>query len=414
MTNRRVVITGLGVVAPNGTGVDHFWQANIDGKSGIDLITTFDTSRYKSKIAGQVKDFKPLDYIPPEVVKRTDRFVHLGLTSSVMAIADSKIDLDKEDKTRIGVVFGSGLGGILFHEEQILAGYEKGTHRLNPLCVPKITPNAVASQIAIRFGLLGVNITISNACASGTNAIGEALNKIQNNKADIIVAGGCEAPLTEFTFGAYDAMMVLSKRNDAPQAASSPFDKRRDGFVLAEGGATLILEELGHALKRNATIYAELTGYATNSGAHHMVIPKPDAEDVARVMAQTVEDAGLKPEQIDYINAHGTSTDQNDKAETKAIKYVFKDYAYKLPISSTKSMIGHSIGAAGAIEAVVSCLTIKHQIIPPTINYAEKDPDCDLDYVPNKARKTKIQNVLSNSFGFGSNNACLTFGRYNG
>jgi len=414
MNKRRVVITGLGVVAPNGIGKDAFWQANIQGQSGVELLKGFDVARYNSKIAAQVKDFRPLDYLPEEIAKRTDRFVHLGLVSAKMAVDDSKLKLDQENRTRIGVIFGSGLGGVLFHEEQILAGYEKGTHRLNPLCVPRITPNAVASQIAIHFNVLGPNMVISNACASGTNAVGEAYSKIQDDKADMIITGGCEAPVTEFTFGAYDAMRILSKCNDAPLKASRPFDKERDGFVLGEGGAGLVLEELEHALKRNAHIYAELKGYACNSGAYHMVMPKPDAEDVIRVMANCIKDAGLKPQDLDYINAHGTATQLNDKIETQAIKEVFTEYARKIPISSTKSMIGHSIGASGAIEALVCCLTLENQIIPPTINYQNPDPDCNLDYVPNQARKVKIQNVLSNSFGFGSNNACLIFGRYDG
>jgi 3-oxoacyl-[acyl-carrier-protein] synthase II len=411
--DRRVVITGLGVVAPNGIGKEEFWEANLEGKSGVDLIEDFDVSLFNSKIAAQIKKIDPLDFVPKEVAKRVDRFVHLGLSSCKLALDDSKLNLNKEDKTKIGILIGSGLGGVIFHEEQILAGYEKGAHRLNPLCVPRITPNAVASHIAIQYNLLGPNIVISTACSSGTIAIGEATRKIQNNDIDICIAGGTEAPLTQFTFGAYCALKVLSKKNSSPQEASRPFDKKRDGFVLGEGSAILVLEELNHAKKRGAHIYAEIIGYSCNSGAYHMVMPEPTGKDIVKTIIDSLKDAQIKPTEIDYINAHGTSTLQNDRIETKAIKEVFGNYAYKIPISSTKSMIGHTIGAAGAIEAVVCCLTIENQIIPPTINYNYPDPECDLDYVPNKPREAKIKTILSNSFGFGSNNACLIISGYN-
>ena len=411
---RRVVITGLGVVASNGIGKDEFWKANLEGKSGVDLIKDFDVSLFDSKIAGQVKNFNPTDFIPKEVAKRVDRFVHLGLASCKLALDDSRLKLNKEDRTRIGVIIGSGLGGVLFHEEQILAGYEKGLHRLNPLCVPRITPNAVASHIAIQYNFLCPNMVISTACSSGTIAIGEATRKIQNDEADICVTGGAEAPLTQFTFGAYDALRVLSQRNSSPQEASRPFDEKRDGFVLGEGGACLVLEELNHAKKRGAHVYAEIRGFSCNSGAYHMVMPDSSGKDIIKVMIDSLRDANIKPSGIDYINAHGTSTKVNDRIETRAIKEVFSDRAYKIPISSTKSMVGHTIGAAGAIETVVSCLAIKNQIAPPTINYKHKDPECDLDYVPCQSRKAKINTVLSNSFGFGSNNACLILRGYNG
>jgi len=414
MKKRRVVITALGVVSSIGLGKDAFWKANLEGKSGVDLIKDFDASLFNSQIASQLKDFNPSDYIPEEIVRRSDRFAHLGLASAKMALDDSGLDLAVEDRERIGVIFGSGLGGAMFHEEQILKGYDKGAHRLSPLSVPRITPNAVSSQIAIYFKLLGTNMVISNACASGTNAIGEACRKIQNQEIDLVFSGGAEAPLTEFTFGAYDAMRALSKRNDSPKEASRPFDKTRDGFVMAEGAATLILEELEHALRRGAHIYAEILGYASNSGAYHMVIPEPTGSDVSKVMADVLKDARIKPRGIQYINAHGTSTLLNDRVETKAIKEVFGKYAYKIPISSTKSMIGHSIGAAGAIEAVACCLALENQIAPPTINYKIPDPECDLDYVPLEARQVKLDTVLSNSFGFGSNNACLVLSRYKG
>ncbi len=412
--NRRVVITALGVVSSIGLGKAGFWKASLEGKSGVDLIKDFDTSLYGSKIAGQIKNFNPEEYLSREVSKRTDRFVHLGLACVKMALEDSGLDLDKEDRNRIGVIFGSGLGGVLFHEEQILRGYEKGTHRLSPFSVPRITPNAVSSQIAIYFNLLGTNMVIANACASGTNAIGEAYRKIKNKEAEMIFTGGAEAPLTEFTFGAYDAMRVLSKRNAAPQEASRPFDRDRDGFVLAEGAAALVLEELNHAVNRGAHIYSEVIGYVSNSGAYHMAIPQPEGLDVGRAMSDVLKDARIKPKDINYINAHGTSTTLNDKVETKAIKDVFSKYAYKIPVSSTKSMLGHSIGAAGAIEAAACCLAIENQIIPSTINYKNRDPECDLDYVPGEPRQARVNTVLSNSFGFGSNNACLIFRKYNG
>ena len=414
MSKRRVVITGLGVVAPNGIGKEEFWLSNVEGRSGVDKITRFDVSDLESKIGGEIKNFDPVKYMPLEIVKRADRFVHLGLASAKMALEDSRFEADNEDKTRTGVIIGSGLGGILFHEEQMRVAYERGVDRLHPLCVPRITPNAVSSHIAIQFGFLGPNLVISTACASGTHAVGEAFRKIQHGEIDACLTGGVDASLTQFTFGAYCALRVLSKRNDAPREASRPFDKERDGFVLGEGAGMLVLEELSHALKRNAPIYAEIIGYAAASGAHHMVIPQPQGEDAAATMSLALKDANLNPQDIDYINAHGTSTHANDKAETQAIKKVFNAHAYKIPISSTKSMIGHTIGAAGAIEALVSSLVIQNDIIPPTINYTHKDPECDLDYVPNQARKAKVSRVLSNSFGFGSSNACLILTKMEG
>ena len=409
---KRVVVTGLGVVAPNGTGKDDFWQANLSGKSGISKIKDFDTSKVQCKIAGSITGFNPAGYIDPLLVRKTDRFVHLGLAAAKMALTDSRLNLEKENSKKIGTIIGSGLGGALFHEEQIEVACRRGLGKLNPLCVPKITPNAVSGNISIEFGLKGPNLAIATACASGTNAIGETFRKIQSGDIDIAFTGGAEAPLTQFNFGAYCALRVLSKRNDSPEEASRPFDKDRDGFVISEGAAIVILESLDHALARNAHIYAEIAGYATNSGAYHMAVPLEDGSDAADVMQFAIDDAGLGLNEVDYINAHGTSTQPNDKVETKAIKTVFGEHAYKVPVSSTKSMIGHSIGAAGAIEAVVCCLVIENGVIPPTVNYKTKDPECDLDYVPNSARKAKITAVLSNSFGFGSTNACLVMKKY--
>lgn len=408
----RVVVTGLGVVAPNGIGKDEFWKANLEGKSGVTKITSLDTTNLESKIYAKVKGLEHLDYIAKEEARKVDRFVHLGLAAAKTGLDDSGLNLKKTDLDRFGVIIGSGLGGALFHEEQILAGYEKGLHRLNARSVPRISPNAVASHIAIQYGLLGVNMVISNACASGTYAIGEALRHIQSGDIDLCIAGGAEAPLTEFTFGAYCVLKVLSRRNDSPEEASRPFDKERDGFVLAEGAAVLILEELKHALKRDARIYAEIIGYGANSGAYHIVMPEPTGADAAKAMQAALRDAKAQPKDIDYINAHGTSTSLNDKAETLAIKKVFGEYAGYVPISSTKSMIGHSIGAAGAIEALVCALAVKNNLIPPTINYQYPDPECDLDYVPNNARQVKVNMALSNSFGFGNCNACLVLKKF--
>lgn len=414
MSGRRIVITGLGVVAPNGIGKEEFWKANIEGRSGVDKITSFDVTCLESKIYARVKDFEHLNYMPKEEARKIDRFVHLGLASAKTALDDSRLDLEKEDRDRIGVIIGSGLGGALFHEEQMMVAYDKGAHRLNARSVPRISPNAVASHIAIQYGLKGPNMVISNACASGTYAIGEAFRLIQSSDMDLCFSGGAEAPLTEFTFGAYSVLRVLSKRNDSPQEASRPFDKERDGFVLGEGSAVLILEELTHALKRKAHIYAEIIGYGSNSGAYHIVMPEPEGRDAAKTMRKALQDALVRAEDVDYINAHGTSTTLNDKAETRAIKEVFSGYAYKIPVSSTKSMIGHTIGAAGAIEALVCALAIENNLIPPTINYKYPDPDCDLDYVPNQARQVKVDIAMSNSFGFGNCNACLILKRYAG
>jgi len=413
MNKRRVVVTGLGVVAANGIGATRFWESNISGRSGIDKITCFDASYYLSRVAAEVRDFDPWLYMPDKVAKRVDRFVHFGLASAKMALDDSGLDLGSENPERIGVIIGSGLGGVLFHEAQIMEAYEKDSHHLNPSCVPRITPNAVAAHIAIQYGLLGPNFVISTACASGNHGIGEAYRKIQYGEADLVVSGGVEAPLTEFTFGAYCALRgVLSKWNDPPHEASRPFDRDRDGFVMGEGGAVLILEELDHARNRGAHIYAEMVGYGLTSGAYHIAMPLPTGEDAARTMTLALSEAHEPPDRVDYINSHGTGTIANDAAETKAIKRVFGDAAYRIPVSSTKSMIGHSIGAAGAMEGVICCLAIEHQIIPPTINLIHPDPECDLDYVPKEARDAKIDLVLSNSFGFGSVNACLLFKKF--
>ncbi len=408
-TKRRVVITGLGVIASNGIGKDEFWEANVKGKSGVNKIEGFDTAGYSSKIAGQVLSFNPLKYMPESVAKRADRYAQLGLAAAKMAVEDSKLNLEEENKYKIGVCVGTGLGGLLYHEEQIAKIMKGGPGKAHPLGVPKTSPNAVPGHIAIELGLKGINLAISTACASSTNAIGQAFDIIRLKRADVVIAGGTEAPVTSFTFAAYDSLKVLSSsRNDNPHEASRPFDLDRDGFVLGEGAGMVILEELEHAQKRNAYIYAEIIGYGSTSGAYHMVMPDPSGDDAARVMRLAIEEANINPEDIDYINAHGTSTKVNDRVETQAIKAIFGKYAYQVPISSTKSMIGHLIGAAGGVELIATLLAMQNNIIPPTINYVTKDPECDLDYVPNEPRKVKKLNIaMSNSFGFGSNNAAV-------
>jgi 3-oxoacyl-[acyl-carrier-protein] synthase II len=406
---KRVFVTGLGVVSPNGIGKESFWEANVRGVSGVDRVEGLDVSGLQTRIAAQVKGFNPVDHMPVSVAKRADRFAHFGIAAAGLAIEDSGMDLGAVDRERAGVVVGSGLGGTLFHEEEMIRAMRAGSHKLAPISVPKITPNAVAAHIAIAFGLLGPNYVVSTACASGSHAVGEASRKIRHGEADVMITGGTEAPLTEYTFAAFYALRTLSRSERPPQEASRPFDLGRDGFVLGEGGAALVLEESEHARKRGAPVYGEIAGYGITSGAYHMVMPVTDGEDAARSMALALKDADMDPEAVDYINAHGTSTRANDIAETRAIKKVFGDRAHRVPVSSTKSMIGHTIGAAGAFEAVVSCLALQRRVIPPTINYEEPDPECDLDYVPNEAREGKVGAVLSNSFGFGSVNASLVF-----
>jgi len=409
---RRVVITGIGIVSPIGVGKDEFWESNVKGVSGITRIKKIDTSQLETKIAGEVKNFDPSLYIDKSKIRILDRFARLGVSSSKMALDDSALELVKINPEKIGVCVGSGLGGVLFHEEQMMDMNESGLKKANPLGVVKVMPNAINSHISVELGLKGPNLTISTACSSGAHSIGEAFNLIRYNKANVMVAGGAEAPLTPFTFSAYNSLRVMSRRNENPEKASRPFDKERDGFVLAEGAGFVILEEMSHALARGADIYSEVIGYGMNSSAYHIVIPNPEGKDMSTVMRLAIEDAGIEKKDIDYINAHGTATRANDSAETKAIKDAFGDYAYKIPISSTKSMTGHTIGAAGAIGVIASALAIKNEVIPPTINYENPDPDCDLDYVPNVARESKVNTALINSFGFGGSNASLVIKRF--
>jgi 3-oxoacyl-[acyl-carrier-protein] synthase II len=409
---RRVVITGLGVVAPNGIGKVEFWEANVKGRSGVDFIKSFDTRDFQTKIGAEINDFDPLEFMSKSTIHHTDRFSQFAIACSKMAYEDSTLDLHQEDSDRMGVIIGTGLGGMFFYEKHILMMQEYGPKKVPPGSVPRIMANAPASQVAIELNLKGPNLTIATACASGGHAIGQAFELILQDKADIIFAGGTEAPFIRYTYAGFDALRVMSKRNDSPKKASRPFDKERDGFVMGEGAGILILEELDHALNRGTRVYAEIIGYSANSGAFHMVIPVKEGRDAAKAMAEALKEAKVSPKDVDYINAHGTSTIANDKAETQAIKEAFGDYAYKIPISSTKSMIGHTIGASGAFGAIVCALTIESNVVPPTINYKCPDPECDLDYVPNEARRKKVDIALSNCFGFGSNNATLVFRRF--
>ena len=413
MDNKRVVITGIGLVTPIGIGKEEFWKANLEGVSAVNFIKSFDTTEYRTKIAAEITGFDPLKYLDQKTKDSTDRFAQFGIAGASLAVEDSGLDFGKENKNAIGVCMGSGLGGMLFYEKQIVAVLEaKSIKKGSPRCVPKITPNALSAQISIFFKLLGPNITVSTACSSGNHALGLAMDMIKQNRANIMLAGGAEAPIIPFTFAAFNAIRVMSGRNDYPKEASCPFDKDRDGFVMGEGSAVLILEELNHARKRKAHIYVELVGYGSTSGGYHMVMPAPDGSDAARAMKLALKTAKVSPDRIDYINAHGTATQANDAIETKAIKEIFKGHAYKIGVSSTKSMIGHSLGAAGAIEAVACIMALRDHIMPPTINYKTKDPDCDLNYVPNEPQKKQLNYVLSNSFGFGSNNACIIMRRY--
>jgi 3-oxoacyl-[acyl-carrier-protein] synthase II len=409
---RRVVVTGLGLVSPLGTGVEKNWEAITAGRSGIRPISRFpNTEFFASRIAGEVPDFRAEDFIEAKEIKKMDLFIQYSVAAAQMAAEDSGFKIDPDVSARVGVIVGVGLCGLETIETYHKAYLEGGPRKISPFFIPKVISNLAPGQIAIRHGAKGVNWTPTSACASGTHAIGEAFHLIRRGLQDAVIAGGAEAAITPLGVGGFASMKALSTRNDAPERASRPFDKERDGFVIAEGSGILILEERERALKRGAKIYAEIIGYAANGDAHHMTAPAPGGEGAARCMALAVEDAEIRPNEVDYINAHGTSTEYNDINETQAIKKVFGEHAYKIPVSSTKSMTGHLLGAAGAIEGVYSVLALHHGLIPPTINYENPDPQCDLDYVPNQARKADIQVVLSNSFGFGGTNACVIFRR---
>ncbi|PWB79101.1 MAG: beta-ketoacyl-[acyl-carrier-protein] synthase II [Candidatus Methylomirabilota bacterium] len=407
---RRVVVTGLGVVAPNGIGVEVFWENLINGVSGIDHITRFDASQHDAKIAAEVKGFDPLLYMEKKEVKKMDRFIHYAMAGAIMAVDDAGLTGKAIESCRSGVLIGTGMGGIPCLEETHKTLLAKGPSRISPFFIPSILTNLAAGQIAIRFGFRGPNSCVSTACATGNHSIGDSFELIRRGVADLMIAGGTEAVISPLTIGGFGAMKALSTRNDAPQRASRPFDKGRDGFVMGEGAGLVILEELEHAQRRGAPIYAELVGYGMSGDAYHMTAP--DSEGAGASMTLALESAGLRPEEVDYVNAHGTSTPVGDAAETKAIKKVFGEHAHRLAVSSVKSMTGHLLGAAGGIESVATVLTIRHGVIPPTINYDEPDPECDLDYVPNKARQIPVRVAFTNSFGFGGTNATLVFKRY--
>jgi 3-oxoacyl-[acyl-carrier-protein] synthase II len=409
---RRVVVTGIGLVTPLGTGVEKNWDALIAGRSGIRRISRFSNlEAYPSQIAGEVPDFSPADFIEPKEIKKMDLFIQYAVAAAVMAMTDSGLKIDTELAEQVGVIIGVGLCGIDTIETTKEAILQGGPRKISPFFIPKVISNLAPGQIAIRHGAKGINLTPTSACASGTHAIGEAYHLIQRGLQDAVITGGAESAITPLAVGGFAAMKALSTRNDEPERASRPFDRDRDGFVIAEGSGVLILEERERALQRGAKIYAEVVGYAANGDAHHMAAPAPEGEGAARCMRLALKDAGLAPTDVDYINAHGTSTEYNDANETMAIKKVFGEQAAKLAVSSTKSMTGHLLGAAGAVEGVFSALSLHHGLIPPTINYDNPDPQCDLDYVPNEARKADLKVVLSNSFGFGGTNACVILRR---
>lgn len=415
MHRNRVVVTGLGVITPVGNDASAFWQALKEGKSGVGKITQFDASEFDSRIAGEVKGFQPDLYgISSKDTKRMDRFVQFAVASAKQAVADSGIDLEKLDRNRCGVLIGSGIGSLRVMEEEHKVFLEKGPSRLSPFLIPMLIVNEASGHVGIIFGFKGPNSCVTTACASGSHAIGDAFRIIQHGYADLMICGGTESCITTLGIGGFCALKALSTRNHEPQKASRPFERDRDGFVMAEGCGVVILEKLEHAKKRDAHIYAEIVGYGMSCDAYHITAPDPEGDGAARAMAAALEDAKISPNRVDYINAHGTSTKLNDKIETMAIKRVLAIHAKKVMVSSTKSMTGHLLGAAGGIEFVACCLAIKDDVVPPTINYEHPDPECDLDYVPNTARKTEVDVCVSNSLGFGGHNATLVVRKFKG
>jgi 3-oxoacyl-[acyl-carrier-protein] synthase II len=411
---RRVVVTGMGAVTPLGLTIDEYWQGLIEGRSGIAKATLADLSALSCQIVGEVKGFDPRNYMDFKEARRMARFSQFAVASARMAIEDAKLNISRENPDMLGVIIGNGIGGFPEAEDGYRILVEKGGMRLNPFFMPIILPNMAAGQISLIFGLTGFSSTITTACAAATQAIGAAVEVIRLGKAEVMVAGGSEAAITPTGVAGFCVMKALSTRNDEPTKASRPFDAKRDGFVPAEGAAILILESLEHAMRRDARIYAEIVGVGASSDAYHIVAPPNNGAGAVRAMRWALEDANLTPDEVEYINAHGTSTQLNDAVETLAIKSLFGDYAYRLPISSTKSMIGHLLGGSGAVEAVACIKTITTGVIHPTINYEYPDPDCDLDYVPNVARVKDVRVALSNSFGFGGQNACLVFKKFEG
>jgi 3-oxoacyl-[acyl-carrier-protein] synthase II len=409
---RRVVITGVGMVTPLGTGTEKSWKGLLDGRPAIRIITHFNPEGLPCQIAAEVPDFEIDRFIEIKEQKKMDRFIHLGLAAATLAMEDSGLKVTESNADRIGVIVGAGVGGLsaIEHYKQVLL--EKGPKRVSPFFIPMTIINLTSGQISIRFGVKGPNSAVATACATGTHSIGDAFKLIQHGVADAMIGGGTEACITPMGIAGFTSMKALSTRNDAPEKASRPFDSDRDGFVMGEGAGVLVIEEMENAVNRGARIYAELTGYGLNSDAYHITSPAPNGEGAAKCMGLALKDAGIGPEEIDYINAHGTSTKYGDELETLAIKKVFGPHAYKLCISSTKSMIGHLLGASGGVEAGICALSVYNKIVPPTINLDNPDPECDLDYTPHKSRPLNINIAMSNSFGFGGTNACLIFKKY--
>ncbi len=412
MSETRVVVTGMGLVTPLGLGVERNWEALCEGCSGIRKIERFDVSDLACQIAGLVTDFDPEQFMDRKEVRRTDPFVHFGMAASELAVAEAGSFLHNGNADRVGVVFGTGFGGLQTCESAYHVLEKKGPGRMSPFYVPMIIPNLAPGQIAIRFGARGPNLCFSTACSASTHSVGHAFRMIRGGEADIVIAGGAEAAVTRLAVSAFAAMRALSRRNDDPEKACRPFERDRDGFVMGEGAGVLILEEHGHAVKRGARIRGEIVGYGQNGDAHHITAPSPEGEGAAECMRAALRDARIVPEEVDYMNAHGTGTAYNDLVETQAVKKVFGPHAEKLLVSSTKSMTGHLLGAVGAIEAIYTLLSLEHGVLPPTINYDHPDPECDLDYVPNQAREVPARTAMSNSFGFGGTNGSLVFRKY--
>lgn len=411
MEKKRVVVTGIGAVTPVGNSAEQAWKNVVAGKSGVGPLTRVDTSKFTVSVAAEVTDFNIEDYIEKKEARKMDRFTHYALAASMMAAKDADLTITEEMAPRVGVWIGSGIGGMETHEQQFLTFQERGVRRVSPFFVPMMIPDMASGQVSIYLGAKGVNSCSVTACASGTNSIGDAFKVIERGDADVMITGGAEAPIVTMAIAGFSSNTALSLNPDA-NTASRPFDKNRDGFVIGEGAGILILEELEHAKARGAKIYGEVVGYGSTGDAHHITAPAPNGEGAARAMAMALNDANVAPEQVGYINAHGTSTPYNDLFETQAVKTVFGEHAYQLAMSSTKSVTGHLLGAAGGIEAIFTLMALKEGILPPTMNLHDPDPECDLDYVPNEARKASIEYALSNSLGFGGHNACLLFKKY--
>jgi 3-oxoacyl-[acyl-carrier-protein] synthase II len=409
---KRVVITGMGALTPVGNNIEETWTNLVAGVSGVATVTSFDTSALSTKFAAQIKNFKPEEHFDPKEARKIDAYTQYALVAAREAVRDAGLSPHGQDGSRIGVITGVGIGGIYTFEEECIKNHEQGPRRISPFFIPKMISNIAAAHIAIENGFKGINFSIASACASANHAIGTAFRALQYGDADIIISGGAEAAVTSFTIGGFSALRALSTRNDSPETASRPFDALRDGFVMSEGAAFLVLEELEHAKARGARIYAELAGYAATDDAYHITAPSETGEGSTMAMQGAIADAGMRPEDIQYVNAHGTSTQLNDKGETASIKACFGDHAYKLKVNSTKSMVGHMLGAAAAIEAIVCVKSIQTGILHPTINLANPDPDCDLDYVPNTKQSYEVTNALSNSLGFGGHNSAIVIKKY--